>query len=57
MKNKNPNSQVVFPTWNEIPESFQIKQPIEQSSYLVNGEMRSWKGAFQDVYSPIYIQN
>lgn len=57
MKNKLPQSSVNFPALADIPESYQIKQAIEQKSYLINGEMRAWNGAFQDVYSPIYIQN
>jgi glyceraldehyde-3-phosphate dehydrogenase (NADP+) len=57
MKNTIPQSSVVFPTNADIPESFQMKAAIEQKSYLINGEMRAWHGAFQDVYSPIYIQN
>lgn len=57
MKNKLPQSSVNFPALADIPESYQIKQAIEQKSYLINGEMRAWIGAFQDVYSPIYIQN
>ena len=27
-----------------------------QKEYLVNGEMRAWKGKTQDVWSPIYIK-
>ncbi len=57
MKNTIPQSSVVFPTYADIPESFQMNAAIEQKSYLINGEMRLWHGAFQDVYSPIYIQN
>jgi glyceraldehyde-3-phosphate dehydrogenase (NADP+) len=50
-------SSIIFPAHSDIPESFQISQPIEQNTYLVNGEMRAWKGAFQDVYSPVFIKN
>jgi len=50
-------SSIIFPAHSDIPESFQISQPIEQNTYLINGEMRTWKGAFQDVYSPVYIKN
>lgn len=51
------NSKVVFPEMNEIPQEYLIKQPIEQQSYLINGEMRKWNGAFQDVYSPVMLKN
>jgi glyceraldehyde-3-phosphate dehydrogenase (NADP+) len=50
-------SSIVFPAYADIPDSYLIKQPIEQNTYLINGEMRAWNGAIQDVYSPIYIQN
>ena len=49
--------EFIFPAYSAIPESFQIKAPIEQNTYLIAGEMRAWDGAFQDVYSPIYIKN
>ncbi len=49
--------EFIFPAYAAIPESFQIKAPIEQNTYLIAGEMRAWDGAFQDVYSPIYIKN
>ncbi len=50
------NLQNLFPSAAEIPEAYDLKQPIEQKEYLVNGEMRQWKGKTQDVWSPIYIK-
>ena len=44
--------QNYFPEQNNIPVEFQITQPLEQRSYLINGEMRQWAGAVQDVWSP-----
>jgi glyceraldehyde-3-phosphate dehydrogenase (NADP+) len=46
----------LFPKAAEIPKEFDLTNPIEQREYLVNGEMRQWKGKTQDVWSPIYIQ-
>ena len=49
--------QNYFPEQNDIPVEFQITQPLEQRSYLINGEMRQWAGAVQDVWSPVYIKS
>ena len=57
MKNTTIEHTVIFPAHSQIPEEFQIKAPIEQNTYLVDGEMRTWHGAFQDVYAPIFINN
>jgi acyl-CoA reductase-like NAD-dependent aldehyde dehydrogenase len=50
------NLQTLFPVAGEIPKEFDLTQPIEQKEYLVNGEMRQWKGKTQDVWSPIYVK-
>lgn len=36
-----------------IPNQFQIDKLTHQTSYLVNGELKEWKGATADVYSTI----
>jgi len=36
-----------------IPEEFQIKEPIHQKTYLVNGVLKEWKGKTADVFSTI----
>ncbi len=36
-----------------IPENFQITKPFVQDTYLVNGQLKPWKGDFSDVYSTI----
>jgi glyceraldehyde-3-phosphate dehydrogenase (NADP+) len=36
-----------------IPEEFQIKNPIHQKKYLVNGELRTWEGNTAEVFSTI----
>ena len=35
-----------------IPEQFQVK-PFRQETYLINGELREWKGEFTNIYSTI----
>ncbi|RVU26855.1 NADP-dependent glyceraldehyde-3-phosphate dehydrogenase [Sandaracinomonas limnophila] len=46
----------LFPAEGAIPKEYALEKPIEQREYLVNGEMRQWKGKTQDVWSPIYIK-
>lgn len=36
-----------------IPEKFQIKSPIHQSHYLVNGVLKKWEGDTTEVFSTI----
>ncbi len=36
-----------------IPTEFIIQEPVRQEKYLVNGELRQWKGNFTEVYSSI----
>ncbi len=50
------NLQALFPGAGEIPKEYDLTHPIEQKEYLVNGEMRQWKGKTQDVWSPIYVK-
>ena len=38
---------------NVIPQEFQIDQPIQHSTYLVNGELLEWDGDSSEVYSTI----
>ncbi|RXK52093.1 NADP-dependent glyceraldehyde-3-phosphate dehydrogenase [Aquirufa rosea] len=47
----------LFPKEGEIPKEYDLVKPIEQREYLVNGEMRQWKGKTQDVWSPIYVKS
>ena len=39
--------------FQEIPENYQIKELKNQSSYLVAGELKEWKGEMVEVYSTI----
>jgi len=46
----------LFPTEEQIPTEYNLTEPIEQREYLVNGEMRTWAGKTQDVWSPVYVR-
>lgn len=53
----NPEQLInLFPTEDEIPSGFQIKEPVFQREYLVNGELRDWDGPFQEVLAPICLK-
>jgi glyceraldehyde-3-phosphate dehydrogenase (NADP+) len=40
-------------TFKEIPNDYKITSQINQDTYLVDGELRVWKGATAEVYSTI----
>jgi len=46
----------LFPTDNQIPDAFQLQAPLNQRTYLINGELRHWGGEVEAVISPIHIQ-
>ncbi len=50
----NKNIESIFPGKAEIREGFSLKLPLEQSEYLMNGEILKWEGPFEKVYSPIF---
>lgn len=44
-----------FPTGIEaVPEQYRV-EPLEQSHYLVNGELKEWNGGVKDVFSPVML--
>lgn len=43
-----------FPSSTSIPEAYQYGNPVDQHQYLFNGELHTWSGEQEDVYSPIY---
>ena len=45
----------LFPEEHQIPEQYRIVQPIRQDRYLIDGELRRWDGALQEVRSPVRI--
>lgn len=46
----------LFPTEAEIRKSFHLPEPIELNSFLINGELRSWNGPMQEVFSPVCVK-
>lgn len=45
----------IFPSEDTIPEQFRLDAPIEQRQYLCNGEIRTWTGEQQQVFSPVCL--
>jgi len=43
----------LFPQAEEIPESARVPLPLHQREYLVDGEIRTWEGATEEVLSPV----
>ena len=39
--------------FTEIPEAYKITSLLHQKTYLVNGELKEWKGDVAEVYSTI----
>ncbi|MFH1844335.1 MAG: aldehyde dehydrogenase family protein [bacterium] len=46
----------VFPTASEIPSAIRSSIPVILDRYLIGGELRSWDGPRQKVYSPIQVR-
>ncbi|MGE4556988.1 MAG: NADP-dependent glyceraldehyde-3-phosphate dehydrogenase [Desulfovibrionaceae bacterium] len=44
-----------FPSVENIPAPFALSEPLEYPHYLINGEILTWSGEMEDVYSPIEI--
>ncbi len=47
----------IFVEANSIPEAYLLESEIHQKTFLVDGEMVTWEGPSQSVYSPIAIQS
>ncbi len=46
----------IFPYEKNIPEDFRLTDPVEQKEYLINGELKIWSGAMQEVLSPVFVK-
>lgn len=51
----NKKFENVFTSMKDIPKEFQLSGEIIQKEYLINGEIKYWKGEMQDVLSPICL--
>ena len=49
--------QSIFPDESSIPEAYRLNAPVEQTEYLINGELLHWSGPVLDVYSPVCVQS
>ena len=52
---KNKKLDAVFTSMNDIPSEFRLNEEIIQDEYLINGEIKIWRGEKQDVLSPICL--
>ncbi|MGE8060042.1 NADP-dependent glyceraldehyde-3-phosphate dehydrogenase [Pseudomonas sp. NPDC089547] len=46
----------LFPSAENIPETWRLGAPLEQRDYLVNGELRRWGGPLATVRSPVWLK-
>jgi acyl-CoA reductase-like NAD-dependent aldehyde dehydrogenase len=50
------NLENLFPVETDIPEAYALEGPLDQRSYLSNGDMLTWSGDVHTVLSPICIK-
>lgn len=43
----------LYPIEPRIPEAARLPGPLEQAEYLIGGEIRTWDGPRQEVFSPV----
>ena len=43
----------IFPEEGAIPPDFRLAEPVEQRTYLIDGQFRFWEGPMQEVLSPV----
>lgn len=46
----------IFTTLDAVPEKVRMASAVEQTEYLMNGEIMSWTGERQKVYSPVFCR-
>lgn len=47
----------IFPSESGIPKEYHVDFPLKQREYLVNGELKTWEGSCEEVFSPVCIQS
>jgi glyceraldehyde-3-phosphate dehydrogenase (NADP+) len=45
--------QNIFPIDAQIPEHYRLPHFLEQTEYLIDGEIRHWNGTMNDIVSPV----
>jgi glyceraldehyde-3-phosphate dehydrogenase (NADP+) len=46
----------LYPQPGGIPTEFDLAEPVNQTEYLIDGELRQWDGPMQEVTSPVCVQ-
>ncbi len=46
----------LFPAEEAIPKQYSMDTYLEQREYLINGELRTWKGTLNPVASPVFVK-
>lgn len=49
--------QNIFPEEVTVPPQFRLNQPLDQRTYLLDGQLRTWEGPQQEVLSPIFVKS
>jgi glyceraldehyde-3-phosphate dehydrogenase (NADP+) len=47
--------ETLFPAADDIPAAYRLDEPLHQTEYLINGEIRHWDGAALNVLSPVCL--
>jgi len=47
----------LYPQAGAIPAEFDLQGPVNQTEYLINGELRQWDGPMQEVASPVCVES
>ena len=46
----------LYPQPGAIPAEFDLPEPVNQTEYLIDGELRLWDGPMQEVTSPVCVE-
>lgn len=47
----------LYPSPGDIPAEFDLPEPVNQTEYLIDGELRQWDGAMHEVTSPVCVES
>lgn len=50
------NLSEIFPNELSIPDQYKVQSYIEQHEYLIDGELKMWKGDLSPVMSPVFVK-
>ena len=53
----NQKSTSLFPSADQIPPDVRVSAEPYEMRYLIDGEIRTWNGSAQDIYSPVCIED